>query len=64
MKELDLVLNRYLEHQYPSAIESQQNAFQRLLEMQDPEIYALLLGRDQSDDPEIESLLASITLNR
>ena len=63
MKELDLILNRYLESQYASASESQRRAFQQLLEMQDPEIYALVLGRHQSEDPAIESLLARITAN-
>jgi antitoxin CptB len=61
MKELDLVLTRYLEKQYSSASEPERHAFQRLLEMQDPEIYALLLGRRQSDDPDIELLLTRIT---
>ena len=61
MKELDLVLTRYLESQYSSTSESQRRAFRHLLEMQDPEIYTLLLGRRQSDDPAIELLLARIT---
>lgn len=60
MKELDVVLTRYLEGQYAQASESQREAFQRLVDMQDPEIYALLLGRDRSTDPAIESLMAVI----
>ncbi len=51
MKELDVVLNGYLERYYPSAGNGDREQFLKLLEMPDPEIYNLLLGRDQTDDP-------------
>jgi antitoxin CptB len=45
MKELDLVLTRYLECCYPTAPEAEREAFRQVLEMQDPEILAYLTGR-------------------
>jgi antitoxin CptB len=45
MKELDLVLTRYLERCYPTAPEAERAAFRQVLEMQDPEILAYLTGR-------------------
>ena len=60
MKELDVVLTRYLESSYPSADKQQQKAFRQLLEMQDPTIYGLLLGRESSNDPHISSLIKVI----
>lgn len=47
MKELDLVLVRFLEHRYCVAPESEQAAFRQVLEMQDPEILAYLTGRTE-----------------
>jgi antitoxin CptB len=41
MKELDLVMSGYLERYYA------------LLDMPDPDLYGLLLGQDEPDDPEL-----------
>ena len=57
MKELDVVLSRYLEQNYATASIEQQAAFRSLLEMPDPDLYGLLLGRSASDDPEQERLI-------
>lgn len=46
MRELDVVLARYLEHDYPHGPEAHQQAFEALLALQDPEILAVLLGRE------------------
>ncbi len=51
MKELDVVLSGYLERYYPSADNGDREQFLKLLEMPDPELYNLLLRRDQTDDP-------------
>lgn len=55
------MLSRYLSDQYPTADSSQQQAFERLLEMQDPNIYAMLLGRETCDDPEISKVLEAVS---
>ncbi len=57
MKELDVVLSGYLEQNYTTATIEQQAAFRSLLEMPDPDLYGLLLGRDRIEDPELERLI-------
>ena len=50
MKELDVVMSGYLEHYYDSASPEDQAYFKALLELPDPELYGLLLGRNQASD--------------
>ena len=42
--ELDLLLTRYLESAYPQADEIEKQHFQKLLDLQDPEILSYLMG--------------------
>jgi antitoxin CptB len=44
MRELDVLLSRYLELDYPGASVAERDAFERILELQDPEIFGYLLG--------------------
>ena len=60
MKELDVVLNRYLDQGYLSATDAEQAQFRALLEMPDPDLYNLLLGRDATSDPECTRLLQEL----
>ena len=60
MKELDVVMTRYLESHYASASDAEKSGFKALLEMPDPDIYALLLGRVTSSNQAIDSLARSI----
>ena len=53
MKELDLLLINYLDNIYPSADASDQQAFEQLLEMADPDLYTLVTGKTQSDDVQV-----------
>jgi antitoxin CptB len=46
MKELDILLTRYLDGRYESASPEERDAFRRLLETQDPVIYAYCLGQE------------------
>ncbi len=50
MKELDLLLTNYFEERYSAATDADQQAFRRILEMPDPELNDLILGRVQSED--------------
>ncbi|MDX1608713.1 MAG: succinate dehydrogenase assembly factor 2 [Halofilum sp. (in: g-proteobacteria)] len=59
-RELDLLLTDFLEHRWAEAPPSVRAAFERLLTMQDPELYALLTGRAQPDDPELADVIARI----
>lgn len=60
MKELDVVLNRYLDYGYQAASDADQAQFRALLEMPDPDLYNLLLRRDATSDPERQRLLQEL----
>lgn len=60
MKELDVVLGSYLEQHYAAAGSEEQAAFRALLEMPDPDLYGLLLGRSGIDNPELEHMIARL----
>ena len=47
MKELDILLSRYLDERFYAAPPQEQEAFRRLLESPDPEIYAYCLGQER-----------------
>lgn len=51
MKELDVVLERYLEHDYDVANASEQVAFAELLTLPDPQLLDYLTGRAAPSDP-------------
>lgn len=57
MKELDLLMESYLENDYPTADRNRQVAFERLLDYQDPVILDLLFERIRDEDIEIQSLI-------
>ena len=44
MKELDILLERYVDVRWPSAPAQERTAFEALLEVQDPLIYDYCLG--------------------
>ena len=58
MKELDVVMTGYLEQYYATASTQEQAYFKSLLEMPDPDLYGLLLGRGTIDDPGLERFVA------
>lgn len=60
MKELDLLFNKYLEYSYQAAPSADQQAFESILQMQDPELYDLILGRFQSDDKDIDRVITML----
>lgn len=57
MRELDVLLLRYLEREFPAAGESARVAFEALLSAQDPEILDLLAGRVVADDAALDALI-------
>ncbi len=52
MRELDILLERYLKERYPSASAAEQQAFEALLDLPDPQLFAYLMRRDSPADPE------------
>jgi antitoxin CptB len=61
MKELDLLLTRYVDERYRDATPDEQQAFRQLLDANDPLLYAYFLGRESPPDPVLSSLLERIT---
>lgn len=57
MKELDLVLGRWLESRYGEATEPERLAFRRLLEAPDPQLVAWLFRRERPADPHVAALV-------
>jgi antitoxin CptB len=62
MKELDILLVRYLDEQYGAAPPQEQEAFRRLLEIQDPVIYAYCLGSEPPPE-HLAALIGRVTGN-
>ena len=60
MKELDLVLTGYLEKHYPNAGTNEQAGFRKLLELQDPDLYKLIVGRQSTEDPDMADIIRII----
>jgi succinate dehydrogenase flavin-adding protein (antitoxin of CptAB toxin-antitoxin module) len=51
MKELDILLVRYVKDQYAAATSDERVAFAEFLELPDPDIARYLIAGDVPDDP-------------
>jgi antitoxin CptB len=60
MRELDDLLVRYLEHDYGPSSARERAAFERLLELQDPEIFGYLVGRLTPPEEDLQSVVARL----
>jgi len=60
MKELDLLLGRYLADDFPGASSAEQAAFAELLELPDPQLAAYLIGGVEPANPAIAQLTGRI----
>ena len=63
MKELDVLLTRYMDERYCGASNAEQQAFKLLLETQDPVLYGYCLGSDRPP-PQFLALIERITSDR
>jgi antitoxin CptB len=63
MKELDVLLARYLDRHFCSAPTREQDAFRQLLETQDPILHAYCLG-SEPPPPQFAALIERITANQ
>ena len=61
MRELDVVLMRYLERDFDAAEAAEQASFELLLSLQDPDIYDLLTGRITADDPGVQHVVERLS---
>jgi antitoxin CptB len=61
MRELDVLLERYVQQRYPSAPAAEQHAFEALLDLPDPRLLALIMRREIPADPEWAHVIARLT---
>lgn len=60
MLELDIVLQRFLDHGYTGLDEHQRQAFTDLLELSDNTLLAYLNKQEQPDDPRLRDVIKSL----
>ncbi len=60
MKELDLLLTRYLKERFVRATSEEQAAFIEFLELPDPEIAGYLIAGDEPEDPRRAALCRAL----
>ena len=60
MRELDILLERYLQQHYQEATEKEKAAFRQLLTLSDPALADYLLRGEPHDDSLISSVIARI----
>ena len=63
MRELDVVLLRYLEQDFGGAPDAERAAFDTLLSLQDPDILNLLTGRVTAEDADLRHVVERILAN-
>lgn len=60
MRELDLILIRYLEQRWPGATATERTAFELFLQLPDPQIAGYLLGGVDPPDAGIRELVDAL----
>ena len=60
MRELDQLLTRYLEQDYPGASAAEQDAFAQLLDLPDPDLFGYLVGRASPAEEGLSHVVARI----
>jgi succinate dehydrogenase flavin-adding protein (antitoxin of CptAB toxin-antitoxin module) len=60
MRELDAVLQRFLEIEAPHLTDREIGCFEAILELPDPELHAYLLGDNAPNDAATAALVARI----
>ena len=60
MRELDVLMTRWLERDFPRASSVERDAFRQLLGLQDPELAGYLLAGEPHPDPAVAAVVARI----
>lgn len=60
MKELDVVMIRYLERHYLDADSEEREAFEAVLQIEDPELFPLVMGKAEPDNPKIARVIEKL----
>ena len=60
MKELDVLLERYLARDYADASVAERAAFRELLELQDPVLWDYVMERDQPQEEVMQDVIRKL----
>ena len=60
MRELDRLLERYLDQRWPAASELERGVFLRLLDCEDDRLWRWFLGHETPPDADLEQLLQHV----
>lgn len=63
MKELDVLLEPFVEHVYDTLDDAERRAFCALVELEDPVLYVYLVGREVPADPAQAAMAVRIREN-
>ena len=63
MRELDVVLMRYMRLNFDTAGQAEKDSFENLLTLQDPEILDLLTGRIVAEDAGLRHVIERLLAN-
>jgi antitoxin CptB len=58
MRELDQLLERWLDREFATTSEAERDVFRRLLDCEDDRLWRWFLGHEPADDDEIAALVA------
>lgn len=60
MRELDQLLEGYLDKRWPNAEPLERNGFERLLDCEDDQLWRWFLHHSRPDDPELDAAVAHV----
>jgi antitoxin CptB len=60
MRELDVLLGRYLDRRYPTASDTEKRAFEAVLDLPDPELFGYLVSGEPVLDEALRVVLDQI----
>ncbi|WP_445928817.1 FAD assembly factor SdhE [Marinimicrobium sp. C2-29] len=63
MLELDLILLPFLDNVYPTLEQADKESYWKLLEMEDQDMYAWFLSRQNPEDPELQRIVEIVRAN-
>jgi antitoxin CptB len=63
MRELDAVLQGFLDDVFPTLAAAEKSAFGRILDLPDPDLYGYLTGRSVPEDRDIARVVDAIRAN-
>ena len=60
MRELDQLLERYLDQRWAAASEAERDSFLRLLDCEDDRLWRWVLGHERADDDALQSMVEQL----